>query len=92
MTVSLDLATGPADPGLPWAVPELGQLVLCRDRHWIVSDVQASQLPGDALAGADTMQHLVSMSSVEDDGLGEVLTVVWELEPGARTLATATLP
>jgi superfamily II DNA or RNA helicase len=77
---------------LSLAVPELGQLVLCRDRHWIVSDVQASQLPGDALALSDPLQHLVSMSSVEDDGLGEELSVVWELEPGARTLATATLP
>ncbi|MGB8020544.1 MAG: hypothetical protein WCF04_04905 [Candidatus Nanopelagicales bacterium] len=76
----------------PLAVPELGQLVLCRDRHWIVSDVQASQLPGDALAINDPLQHLVTLSSVEDDGLGEELTVVWELEPGARTLATATLP
>jgi superfamily II DNA or RNA helicase len=77
---------------LSLAIPELGQLVLCRDRHWIVSDVQASQLPGDALAFHDPLQHLVSMSSVEDDGLGEELKVVWELEPGARTLATATLP
>ncbi len=74
------------------AVPELGQLALCRDRHWIVSDVQASQLPGDPLALTDPQQHLITMSSVEDDGLGEVLSVVWELEPGARTLATATLP
>jgi hypothetical protein len=26
----------------------------------------------------------VTLSSIEDDGLGEELQVVWELEPGAR--------
>jgi superfamily II DNA or RNA helicase len=57
-----------------------------------VSDIQASQLPRDPLALDDGNQHLLTMSSVEDDGLGETLSVIWELEPGARTLATATLP
>jgi hypothetical protein len=45
-----------------------------------------------ALALRDPLQHLASISGVEDDGLGEELAVVWELGPGARTLATATLP
>ena len=94
MTVEGVNATSDASPShIPsLAVPELGQLVLCRDRHWIGSEVQASQLPHDPLAVADPRQHLVTMSSVEDDGLGETLSVVWELEPSARTLATATLP
>ncbi len=75
------------------AVPEQGQLVLCRDRHWIVSDIATSQLPADPLAGEDSSpQHLVTLSSVEDDGLGEILQVIWEIEPGATALTTATLP
>lgn len=35
---------------------------------------------------------MVSLSSVEDDGIGDELTVIWEIEPGARVLPTATLP
>jgi superfamily II DNA or RNA helicase len=35
---------------------------------------------------------LVQLSSVEDDGFGDQLQVIWELEPGARILETATLP
>jgi superfamily II DNA or RNA helicase len=73
-------------------VPETGQLVLCRDRHWIVSDVQASQLGADQPTATDDRQHLVTMASVEDDGLGDTTSVIWELEPGATALETATLP
>ncbi len=32
------------------------------------------------------------MSSVEDDGLGEELNVIWELEPGARVVEKVALP
>ncbi len=31
-------------------------------------------------------QHLVTLTSVEDDALGEELQVIWELEPGARVI------
>jgi hypothetical protein len=76
------------------SVPEVGRLVQCRDRHWVVADVVASQLP-DAEPSADgrsAPQHLVRPSSVEDDGLGDELEVVWEIEPGAQALPQATLP
>jgi superfamily II DNA or RNA helicase len=73
--------------------PEQGQLVYVRDRHWVVSDVVVGSLPPDVLSAAeDGHQHLVSLSSVEDDGLGQELSVVWEIEPGAKVLSTATLP
>jgi len=29
-------------------------------------------------------QHLLTLSSVEDDGLGEELQIVWEIEPVRR--------
>lgn len=72
---------------------ELGALVRVRDRHWVVSDIAASQLPMDQLgARTEQEQTLVTLSSVEDDGLGDTATVIWELEPGAEALSTATLP
>jgi superfamily II DNA or RNA helicase len=74
------------------AVPEEGQLVSVRDRHWIVKGVQPSSLPPDVMSRSDTPQHLVELSSVEDDGLGEELTVIWQIEPAVRILETANLP
>src|SRR5437588_49109 len=68
------------------AAPEVGQLVRVRDRHWVVSDATASTLDGDHT------QHLLELSSVEDDGLDDELAVIWEIEPGATILETATLP
>lgn len=64
----------------------MGQLVRVRDRHWVVSESQASALD------VDWPQHLVELLSVEEDGLGDELTVIWEIEPGTEILETATLP
>jgi superfamily II DNA or RNA helicase len=38
------------------------------------------------------VQHLVELVSVEEDGHGDELTAIWEVEPGARVLEQATLP
>ena len=66
-------------------LPEPGQLVMVRQRHFVVLDVQKSTLPVDPVhSGEQTPQHVVSLSSVEDDALGEELRVIWELEPGLR--------
>jgi superfamily II DNA or RNA helicase len=74
-------------------IPEPGQLVRVRHRHFVVLDVQKSALPPDAMSGEDARpQHLVSLSSVEDDALGEELRAVWELEPGAAIHEHAGLP
>ena len=75
------------------ALPEQGQMVSVRSRHWMVTDVSASTLPPDRLqTGLESPQHLLSLSSVEDDGLGEELNVIWELEPGARVVEKVALP
>jgi hypothetical protein len=37
-------------------------------------------------------QHLLRLLSVEDEGLGEELSIVWELEPGVACLEKAQLP
>src|SRR5436305_9079476 len=72
-------------------VPELGQVVRCRDRIWAVNEVVPSSLPEDAISGVSP-QHLVRMSSLEDDGFGDELTVLWELEPGTQVIPHQALP
>ena len=73
--------------------PEQGQMVSVRSRNWMVTDVSASTLPPERLqTGLESPQHLLTLSSVEDDGLGEELNVIWELEPGARVVEKVALP
>ena len=67
--------------------PEQGQLVSVRQRHYVVTEVAKSTLPASPLRpSGNGAQHLVSLSSVEDDALGEELHVIWELEPGAQVI------
>jgi superfamily II DNA or RNA helicase len=72
-------------------VPELGQVVRCRDRVWAVNEVSPSALPLDPIGGTRP-QHLVRMSSIEDDGFGDELTVIWELEAGTQVIPHQELP
>ncbi|WP_374072540.1 DISARM system SNF2-like helicase DrmD [Alloalcanivorax xenomutans] len=69
------------------AKPEPGQLVEVRRRQWVVSDVLSSSLES---SGAS--QNVVTLSSIDEDGLGEELEVVWEIEPGAQVIERAGLP
>lgn len=73
--------------------PETGQLVQTRSRRWIVTNVTPSQLnlPDLKLSLADA-QNIVSLTSVEDDSLGEELEVVWEIEPGTQVIEKVALP
>lgn len=72
--------------------PDAGQFVRVRGRQFVVADVDASNLPGDELHPLEGPQHLVTLKSIEDDGLGDEIRVVWELEPGARPIPSAGLP
>jgi len=76
----------------PAILPEPGQLVRVRDRHWIVVSVLASALPPITDRGSGRPDHFVTVSSVDDDGLSDELRVFWELESDARILERATLP
>lgn len=69
------------------ARPEPGQLVEVRRRQWVVADVVSSQLATNAM-----LQNLVTLSSIDEDGLGEELEVIWEVEPGAHIIERAGLP
>ncbi len=72
------------------SVPEVGQLVVVRRRPFVVNEVAAAA----AGMGQDAIRrhHMVKLSSVEDDGLGEQLDVIWELEPGTRVHEKPSLP
>src|SRR5947209_20055183 len=72
-------------------VPEIGQVVSCRDRIWAVNEVTPSSLPEDPISGT-LPQHLMRMSSLEDDGFGDELTVIWELESGTQVIPHQELP
>jgi len=69
-------------------VPECGQLVEVRRRQWIVADISKSSIS----TGNKAEQHLVTLSSLDDDAVGDELQVIWQLEPGAQVLETAGLP
>ena len=78
---------------MPVSIPEHGQIVIARQRPFVVSDIKASTLPLPATGQQPAArQHLVTLSSVEDEGLGEELSIVWELEPGVACLEKAQLP
>lgn len=70
------------------AVPEPGQLVEVRRRQWVVTDVSSGTL-SPARSGD---QHLVGLSSLDEDFMGEEIQVVWQLEAGAQILEKAGLP
>ena len=75
------------------SAPEQGQLVQVRSRRWVVNEVKPSGLPAPAMElPVARRQHLLTLASVEDDGLGEELQVVWEVEPGARVIEKVSLP
>jgi superfamily II DNA or RNA helicase len=73
--------------------PEVGQIVAVRNLRFVVANVNRGSLPSGPLAeGLNRGQHLVTLTSIEDDALGEELQVIWEVEPGARILDNASLP
>ena len=71
-------------------IPEVGQLAVVRKRPFVVTEIVAAT-PGIS-GDATRPNHLIKLSSVEDDGLGEELQVIWELEPGTAVHEKSTLP
>ncbi len=68
--------------------PEAGQLVEVRRRQWVVADTQSSPTGTDH----STSQNFVTLSSIDEDSLGEQIEVIWEIEPGAHIIERAGLP
>lgn len=74
-------------------VPEPGQVVKVRGSTWAVSDVRRQGLPrSPADEGAPGLTHMVSLQSLDEDRLGQELTVVWELEVGHTVAPDQGLP
>lgn len=74
-------------------IPEPGQVVTVRQRPFVVTNIKKSEtMPVAAGLGRTVVQHLVTLSSVEDEGLGEELQVIWELEPGVKCMENSQLP
>ena len=69
------------------ARPEPGQLVEVRRRQWVVAEVASSKL-----TSTSAQQNAVTLSSIDEDGLGEEIEVIWEIEPGAQIIERAGLP
>jgi superfamily II DNA or RNA helicase len=78
--------------GVP-ALPEPGQVVEVRGSTWAVANVLAQGLPrSPADDGASRLSHVVDLQSLDEDRLGEQLTVVWELEVGQTVTPPQGLP
>lgn len=81
-------APAPASGGVPVlvaapALPEPGQVVEVRGSTWAVANVQAQGLPlSPADDAAAHINHVVDLQSLDEDRLGEQLSVIWELEVG----------
>lgn len=71
-------------------IPEVGQLAIVRKRPFVVTEI----IPATPGLGGELAKpnHLIKLSSVEDDGLGEELQVLWELEPGTSVHEKPSLP
>ena len=68
--------------------PEPGQLgrgttqAMGRGRHANIARANGHSAP----------QHFVTLSSIDEDSLGEQIDVIWEIEPGAHIIEKAGLP
>ncbi len=70
---------------LQFAVPEQGQLVQARNRHFLVLHV--AEYRGDG-----QYMHVIELECLDDDALGDELRLVWEREIGAAIFSTSQLP
>lgn len=74
-------------------LPEPGQVVEVRGSTWAVANVQAQGLPrSPADEFMAQLSHVVDLQSLDEDRLGEHLSVVWELEVGHTITPAQGLP
>ncbi|WP_224766076.1 DISARM system SNF2-like helicase DrmD [Nocardioides campestrisoli] len=92
-TVAEKRADGqPTGRKLP-TLPEPGQVVEVRGSTWAVANVQAQGLPrSPADESSAQLSHVVDLQSLDEDRLGEQLSVVWELEVGHTVSPPQGLP
>ena len=74
-------------------LPEPGQVVEVRGSTWAVANVQAQGLPrSPADESWAQLSRVVDLQSLDEDRLGEQLSVVWELEVGHTVTPAQGLP
>lgn len=74
-------------------VPEPGRVVEVRGSTWAVADVRQQGLPrSPADEGRAQTQHVVSLQSLDEDRLGDEISIVWELEVGHTIVPDQGLP
>lgn len=74
-------------------LPEPGQVVEVRGSTWAVANVQGQGLPRSPADEATAqLTHVVELQSLDEDRLGEQLSVVWELEVGHTVTPAQGLP
>lgn len=75
------------------AVPEPGQVVEVRGSTWAVAQIKPQGLPrSPADEAVASLNHAVTLQALDEDRLGEELTVVWELEVGHTVTPAQGLP
>ena len=75
------------------APPEPGQVVQVRGAVWAVTNVAVQGLPrSSADDGEPRLEHVVDLQSLDEDRMGEELTVIWELEVGNAVVPDRGLP
>ena len=81
-------SAAPAPP-----LPEPGQVVQVRGSNWAVANVQVQGLPRSPADEANArISHVVELQALDEDRLGEALSVVWELELGHTVTPAQGLP
>lgn len=74
-------------------LPEPGQVVDVRGSSWAVASMQVQGLPrSPADEAVAQLSHVVELQSLDEDRLGEQLSVVWELEVGHTVTPAQGLP
>lgn len=74
-------------------LPEAGQVVEVRGSTWAVANVRPQGLPrSPADETTAQLSHVVDLQSLDEDRLGEALSVVWELEVGHTVTPAQGLP
>ncbi|MCF2710854.1 DEAD/DEAH box helicase family protein [Schaalia hyovaginalis] len=75
------------------AVPEPGSVVQVRGAVWAVTNVEEQALlRSSADDGMPRLEHVVDLQSLDEDRMGEELSVVWELEVGHAVVPDRGLP
>ncbi|MBG0560775.1 DEAD/DEAH box helicase [Actinoplanes sp. NEAU-A11] len=82
-----------ASGGMRSTVPEPGQVVEVRGSTWAVAKVEQQGLPrSPADEAVASLNHAITLQALDEDRLGEELTVVWELEVGHTVTPAQGLP